>query len=314
MASPSDVLIIGAGVSGLTTALALLDAGIPAAGIRVVAETPPEMTTSSCAGAIWGPYLSAEDPGTDEWGRYTRQRLAGLATEPGTGVYLVPGVEAGRIVADPPSWALEVEDFHRLTAADLPDGFVSGWRYTVPVVDMPVYLAYLAKQLDQAGVAIGSGRVASLGRADAGTVVNCAGLGARRLVPDDSVRPVRGQLVVVDNPGIDEFFSEHTEDVPELTYLLPQGDHVVLGGSADDDRAERVADPAIAQRIVDRCVEIAPELRGARIRQYRVGVRPTRPSIRVERDGNVVHNYGHGGSGVSLSWGCAREVAAIVAG
>src|SRR5947207_1947428 len=91
MASPrTDVLVIGAGVSGLTTALALLNAGIPATGIRMVADTPPDLTTSSCAGAIWGPYLSAEDQGTDEWGRYTRQRLQELAGSPDTGVRLVP--------------------------------------------------------------------------------------------------------------------------------------------------------------------------------------------------------------------------------
>src|SRR5215472_3747322 len=117
--SRTDVLIIGAGVSGLTTALALLEAGIPAAAVRIVADTPPELTTSSCAGAIWGPYLSAGDDGTDEWGRYTRQRLESLAAEPDTGVYLVPGVEAGREVAEPPGWALEVADFQRLSAADL---------------------------------------------------------------------------------------------------------------------------------------------------------------------------------------------------
>src|SRR5207244_1328263 len=142
-----------------------------------------------------------------------------------------------------------------------------------------------------------TGRFASLDEAAgaARTVVNCAGLGARRLVPDDTVRPVRGQLVVMENPGITEFFAEHTEDVAELTYLLPQGDHIVLGGSADDDRDERIPDPAVARGIVERCAQIVPALRGATILQHRVGVRPTRPRIRVERDDShavpVVHNY-----------------------
>jgi D-amino-acid oxidase len=319
MASPrSDVLIIGAGVSGLTTALALTESGVPAASIRVVADSAPEATTSSCAGAIWGPYLSPDDPGTDAWGRYTLDRLRGLAADPDAGVHLVRGVEAGRTHEPPPTWALEVPDYQPCTPDELPDGFVSGWRYTIPVVDMPRYLAYLTKRLEQVGIAVAGGRFASLDEAgtQAGVVVNCAGLGARWLVPDETLRPVRGQLVVTENPGITEFFAEHTEDVSELTYLLPQGDHVVLGGNADDDRAERVADPEVARRIVDRCVEVAPALRGARILGHRVGIRPTRPRIRVERDDTravpVVHNYGHGGSGVSLSWGCARDVAAIV--
>jgi D-amino-acid oxidase len=285
----------------------------------LVADTPTELTTSYGAGAIWGPYLSTDDRGTDEWGRYSLRRLRDLAGQPDTGVYLVPGVEAGRTEAEPPGWAVEVEDFQRCTRAELPPGFVSGWRYTVPVVDMPVYLGHLAKRLDQVGISIETGRFASLDQAAtvAPIVVNCAGLGARWLVPDDTVRPVRGQLVIVENPGIEEFFAEHTEDVRELTYLLPQGDHIVLGGSAEDDEIDRVADPDIARGIVERCAEVAPALRGSEILHHRVGVRPTRPRIRVERDDThaapVVHNYGHGGSGVSLSWGCARDVAAMVA-
>lgn len=44
--------------------------------------------------------------------------------------------------------------------------------------------------------------------------------------------------------------------------------------------------------------------------------RPAGPRLEVERFGEttVVHNYGHGGSGWSLSWGCADEVAALVHG
>jgi D-amino-acid oxidase len=46
----------------------------------------------------------------------------------------------------------------------------------------------------------------------------------------------------------------------------------------------------------------------------RVGLRPFRRSgVRLERDQlrdgrTVIHNYGHGGAGFTLSWGCAREV------
>jgi glycine/D-amino acid oxidase-like deaminating enzyme len=53
-----------------------------------------------------------------------------------------------------------------------------------------------------------------------------------------------------------------------------------------------------------------------------VGLRPLRPGgVRLEamplrrRDGRhrvVVHNYGHGGSGLTLHWGCALDAAALV--
>jgi D-amino-acid oxidase len=312
----TSVLIIGAGVSGLTAAVLLAEAG---RRVRVIAGEPPSLTTSCTAGAIWGPYLSTYDAATDEWSRRTRRTLEELHAEPSAGVYLVDGVEASRIPTEPPGWATEVDDFRRCTPQELPEGFASGWRYTVPVVDMPAYLGYLQKRLEDAGVLLESGWFSSLNEAAglAPIVINCAGLGARDLVPDEEIVAVRGELVVVPNPGIEEFFAEHTEDVHDLTYVLPQGDHVVLGGSANEHRLDREPDPEIARGILERCTQVEPRLAGAEIIGHRVGLRPTRPRVRLEHEiiggVHILHNYGHGGSGLSLSWGCAYEIAAMVA-
>jgi D-amino-acid oxidase len=50
-----------------------------------------------------------------------------------------------------------------------------------------------------------------------------------------------------------------------------------------------------------------------------VGLRPARPAVRLEavphaggEPGGVVHCYGHGGAGVTLSWGCADDVLTAV--
>ena len=70
------------------------------------------------------------------------------------------------------------------------------------------------------------------------------------------------------------------------------------------------------KRIVARATDLVPDLRGARVLGTRVGLRPARPAVRLEAEdrpeGPVVHCYGHGGSGVTLSWGCADEVADLV--
>src|SRR2546428_7247616 len=120
---------------------------------------------------------------------------------------------------------MTVPGFCRCQPSELPAGFDSGWRYTVPVVDMPTYLRYLVSRLTRTGVRIARAPVTSLDEATATAdiTVNCTGAGARELVGDHEVEPVRGQLAVVVNPGIDDFFAEHTEEVDELTYLLPMG-------------------------------------------------------------------------------------------
>jgi D-amino-acid oxidase len=304
-----DALVIGAGVSGLTTAVCLAEAGWT---VGVVAERPPAQTTSAVAGASWGPYM-VSDPRVLGWSERTRAVLEEIAEDPASGVRLTAGLEAAPVVAEPPSWATAVHDFRRCQAQDLPGGYLTGWRYTLPLVDMPRYLEYLVRRLRSAGGDLNFGiHVSSFGEVGgrAGLVVNCSGLGSRTLVPDGGLYPIRGQLVVVENPGIQEFFQDDVED-EEPTYILPHGDNVVLGGSAIVGSEEMRPDPATAEAILARCAAVEPRLKGARVVAHRVGLRPTRAEVRVqyadEAGVPVIHNYGHGGAGLTLSWGCAEE-------
>ncbi len=149
-------------------------------------------------------------------------------------------------------------------------------------------------------------------------IVNCTGTGAHDLVPDPAVIPYRGQVVVAENPGLTEFFIGQPDQEHELVYVFPHAGRVVLGGTevAGDWSAE--PDPGTARRILRDCAAVDPRLGGARVIEHRVGFRPARPQVRLEAeaaDGSrlLVHNYGHGGAGVTLSWGCARAVAGLVA-
>jgi D-amino-acid oxidase len=122
---------------------------------------------------------------------------------------------------------------------------------------------------------------------------------------------------VVANPGIDSFFAEAGEG-EELTWYVPHGPDVVVLGGTLETSANGGSPQEAARRIVARCGAIEPLLAGARILDNRDGYRPIRPSVRVESVDlgglRVVHNYGHGGSGVSLSWGCAGEVVRLATG
>ncbi|HEY1177679.1 MAG TPA: FAD-dependent oxidoreductase, partial [Phytomonospora sp.] len=310
----TDVVVIGAGISGLTTAVTLAETGL---SVGILAERDPTRTNSAKAGASWGPYMVSDDR-VLRWSKETFGALAQIAAEPGSGVRMVPGVEAfEEQVDEPPSWALEVPDFARGLPPGLPARYVDGWRYTVPIVDMPVYLDYLSRRFTDAGGAIEIGRAVT-GFTDVaadhrpGTVlVNCTGAASRFLVPDETLTAVRGQLVLVENPGIGEFFQDNPHG-PDLTCIFPHADYVVLGGNASPDVADTRPDPRVAEQILARCREVEPRLDGARVIGHRVGLRPNRPNVRVEWDAladfPLLHNYGHGGSGVTLSWGCAFEV------
>jgi D-amino-acid oxidase len=309
-----DVLIVGAGVSGLTTAVRLAEDGVR---VRLRAEHAPEQSTSAAAGAIWDP-IYASHPRVLQWSTRTYQVFVQMVGQGQPGVRLVDGVEASREAMPAPLWARTLPGFRECRPAELPPGFASGWRYTAPIVDMPIYLRRLEQRLRAAGGEVLTSRLQSLdeGFADADIVVNCSGVGARDLVPDPDVEPVRGQLVAVRNPGLSEFFAEHTDELTEMTYLIPQGDVLLLGGSAEKGEADPVADAEVARGIIRRCSEVFPAIAAAEVLGHRTGIRPQRPQIRLEHvdlgDRHLVHNYGHSGAGVSMSWGCADDVAELV--
>jgi D-amino-acid oxidase len=313
-----DVVVVGAGVSGLTTAVCLAEAGVR---VRVDAERLPGATTSAAAGAAWDPFLVEPLDKVREWGAVSLGEFTALARRTDvTGVRLVTGTHQSRSEREMPAWAAAV-GAQLCGAGELRPGYVAGWRYQAPVIDMPRYLAYLTGRLAEAGGSLRTRRYASTAEAlaEAPTVVNCPGAGARRLLGDPGVTAVRGQIVVVANPGVTEFFCDDTPDAADLVYFYPHGDTVVLGGTAEPDDWSLLPDPATTVAILRRCAAVEPLLRDATVLDNRVGLRPVRrPEVRLEAEdtphGRLLHNYGHGGGGVTVSWGCAREVVRLLLG
>ena len=296
-----EVLVVGAGVVGLTAAIRLREAGIAA---DVVAREPPERTTSAVAAALWYPYRAFPRERVEGWSARGFAVLSALAEEPGSGVRLRWGSERVEPDAADPWWRAAVPTFSRTPA---------GFRFAAPVADMSVHLPWLVRRLETRGGGIAVGAVDSLDAAleRAAVVVNCAGLGARELAGDDAMVAVRGQVVRVEQLGIEEWFLDQA-DPRDLVYVVPRVHDVVLGGTAQDGDEDVRPHPAIAASIRARCEAAVPALRGARVVGEAVGLRPARTAVRLEteaRDGGaVVHCYGHGGAGVTLAWGCAEEV------
>jgi D-amino-acid oxidase len=318
-ASSTDVLVIGAGVIGLTSAICLAETGL---NVVIQAAEPPQATTSVAAGALWGAHLVGADARVPQWADETRSAFVELADQPAAGIHMADGLMAVKVDQDSPPDAMEETEFTPCAASELPAGYVAGWRLTTPLTSMPVYLDYLRDRFSAAGGRLLERRAfATLTevaqRTTAPVIVNCPGVGAHTLVPDPSVIPARGQVVVMANPGLTEFFVGTGQDPNDLTYIFPHGDTVVLGGTQQAGDWNRDPDPATAERIVAACAAVEPRLAGAAVLGHRVGLRPTRRQVRLEIERvtggrHLVHNYGHGGAGVSLSWGCARDVAKLV--
>lgn len=324
----SEVTVIGAGVIGLTTAICLAEAGV---SVRIHAAEPSQQTTSVAAGALWGPHLVGADERIARWAAVTLDVLRELSSAGDRGavggakpgVHLASGIAATRTAGGvAPEFAASSPDLSVYEPGAIPAGYKSAWRLSAPLISMPDYLEYLNERYLRAGgspVALVSYPTLSEAARSAGSpvLVNCSGTGAHELVPDPDVTPVRGQVVVTSNPGLTEFFVGSGPDEGDLTYFFPHGDQVVLGGTEQRGNWSREPDEATARRIVAACAAVVPALGAAAVLAHRAGLRPFRPQVRLATEQvagatTVVHNYGHGGSGVTLSWGCARDAAQLV--
>ena len=307
---PMRITVVGAGVVGLAVALRLREAGHQ---VRIIAEHTGEQTTSAVAAALWFPYLAAPRAAVTRWAATGLRVFTELAQDPAAGVDLRAGRELFRSGAPDPWWASAGVPTRRLAGAELPPGFVDGVHLTVPVVDTPLHLDWLTQRLTGLAVALESRRLRSLDEAGDGAdlVVNCSGLGARELAADPAVEPVRGQVVLLEHSGLREWTLDDSDAV-ELTYVVPRRSTVVVGGTAERGDEDLRVRPATAAAMLARASALVPELAGAAVLAHRVALRPARSEVRLERDGDVVHCYGHGGAGVTLAYGCALDVVALI--
>ncbi|MGZ3457918.1 MAG: FAD-dependent oxidoreductase [Archangium sp.] len=308
-------VILGCGVSGLSCGVRLLEAGHT---VELWARELPPHTTSDVAAAVWYPYRAFPQERVTAWAGRTFEELSALAARPGTGVRRVLGLELLREPAADPWWKPCVPDFRRATAAELLPGFVDGFVFEAPVIDMPRYLPYLLERLRQLGGTVVRREVRSLDEAwaVAPLVINCTGLGSRSLLGDASLFPIRGEVLRVAPLPVERFLLDEDE-ARGMTYLIPRFDDCILGGTAEEGNWSLEPDPAQAEAILARAARLLPEGTRIQVLQHLVGLRPGRPSVRLELEQvggrHVLHNYGHGGAGVTLSWGCAEEVTALAA-
>ena len=313
--APADVVVVGAGIVGLSSAVSLAEAGHR---VRVWTADDPTTTASAHAGGVWKPTYQAPLAGSLVRASRSLDHYRRLAADPATGVRMVDAVTVG-----------EIPDRHALPAqlrllpdlavpTTLPPGFDRGLGHRSPVVDLPRHIRWMRDRLAAHGATVEIRRIETLDEAltVAPVVVLAAGLGSRELAQDPTVRPLFSQYVVTDNPGVHRVVAE-ISDARRWTSIIPHLDRIHLGGVRVPGRTDPTSDREEAREILRRCREAEPVLRDATVLRVDTGVLPARPTTRVEAEpregGLVVHNYGHGGSGLSLCWGTAFEVVRLVA-
>jgi glycine/D-amino acid oxidase-like deaminating enzyme len=350
MSSPFNILVLGSGVIGLATANELLEKYGKRVSVTIWTEHKWPHTTSVLSGAAWTPGFGIKPlDKVREWSHVSLDYFRKLAKEhPESGVKIRTGYQFGINPAeriDAPKELIEYEykkfcNLQLVTAENDEDGLLKNtkydhaYKYDCIGYDMVHYLQYLEKRFYKlGGVAIRVHKVTdvekdvfSLNKFD--LLVNCTGLGSRELFNDKDMETARGQAILVQLPShsSNEFqnkvrFIFDETDLENITYILPRDEgRYVLGGTFDRETKHTRVNSAIASSIMDRCDKMAPSLnlkREAKILQHWVGLRPFRTSgVRVEKDVTfskpVIHNYGHGGSGVTVSYGCAVEVCKMV--
>jgi D-amino-acid oxidase len=311
--SKNSVAIIGAGVSGFTCGVVFAERGFSTA---IFAEQIGQQTTSGAAAALWFPYDAEPADKVIPWALETFHVLTGLARVPATGVSMIELRQFSRTgEIQIPDWAIplgaqpvipgEVEGSLKL--------FKSGFSLEVPLMDTKIYLDYLANRFVAAGGSIAANvHFEKLEEIDRkfDLAINCAGIGARELVQDIDLEPHRGQVAIVSK--IDNLSCAIVCDDAPLMYAIPRANDCVFGGTNEISDYLSV-DAKSTARILDECSRVL-NIAKPNILAERVGLRPFRRSgVRLERDQlrdsrTVIHNYGHGGAGFTLSWGCAREV------
>jgi D-amino-acid oxidase len=306
--------IIGAGVSGLTCAVIFAERGYCAS---IFAEQIGQRTTSAAAGAIWYPYDAEPIEKVIAWALATYNVLVDLSRDQRSGVSMIElhtFSRAGEIQI--PEWAPAL-GARLLKSDEVLPAFKSGFALRVPLMDTTIYLDYLAQRLVDAGGATNGGvRFEKLEDVDPSfeLIINCSGIGARELVHDVDLEPHRGQVAIV--PKID-ISSAIVCDYDPLMYAIPRANDCLFGGT-NELSDNRNVDPITTARILAECSRVL-NIEQPKIVTERVGLRPFRKSgVRLERDKlhdgrAVIHNYGHGGSGFTLSWGCARQILEVAA-
>ncbi|XP_070555492.1 D-aspartate oxidase-like isoform X2 [Ptychodera flava] len=322
-----DVCVIGAGVVGLASAVNILE-HIPDVRVTIIADKFSPNTTADGAAGVWMLYNLGNTPEylQRRWAETTFHHLETLLKTEESSIAGVTALPMFGISDDPMKehWSKIVYGYKQVPTGEMVKLFPYAQRkfgtfHITLLCECRMYLPWLMRRFKERGGKLINERILEFqeltGRYD--VIVNCTGVDARLLVADNSVQPIRGQLKRVTAPWIKHAVFDFTSQC----YIIPCADNIVLGGTTQHGDWNKKPNEDDSEKILQNAHAIYPSLKNATIEHDWVGLRPGRPSVRLEteirkvggKEAKIVHNYGHGGSGITLHWGCAQDTTALVA-
>lgn len=308
-----NIAIIGAGISGMSTAYVLINEGY---SITIYANEFSPGITSNKAAAFWFPYHIRNDKRGIKWCNTSYNYYHAFAKNQETGISIHQLIKVLRkgVEEEEPIWKDFMPDgsYRVITEKGLYQGMDKVYDIEVPLIETQIFLPWLKKQLEDKGAKFirkGISNFEEL-KDDHDLIVNCSALGARKLCGDHSVVPVRGQVgLLAPGPSLPIYL-----DNEKPLYIVPRKDAIIVGGTYEVSEEAEITEPATIEQIFRNAYEVFPLLASQKVIGSWAGLRPYRPNVRVEKETgkNLIHNYGHGGSGFTIAFGCAESVLEII--
>ncbi|XP_052893055.1 D-aspartate oxidase-like [Anopheles moucheti] len=322
-------VILGGGINGLSCAMRLSNE-FPCSTIQLISDNFSPNTTSDVAAGLWGPYVLGKTSIIDcrRWAQATHDYFlqlwrGGYADR--CGICLVPVLECYENDTPAPWWHDIVFGFSKVCEASehfkLQQNVQTAFMYITFTCEPSKLMKHYRDILSTRNVVFRQERLESircLERMDIAAnaiIINCLGMGSQNVADDAELFPVRGQVQRVQSTSVFHSFTN------ESCYIIPNTDTVILGGTKQKSNNLLVS-PIDRYTIRKGCLDLMPSLKDALIVRDSVGLRPVRSTgVRLELECIVfvngerhalVHNYGHGGAGITLAWGCAGEVTRLV--
>jgi D-amino-acid oxidase len=307
------IAVIGAGIIGLTSGIRLLEAGY---AVTIFARDIKTNMASRAAPALWIPYKAAPEHCIMRWARKSFRVYKDFAAS--QGVITIPLVEFYNEDRGYPLWSKILKFHHEFEPADLPESYVRGFETLTYRIDTSIFVDYLQSYFQALGGKLVQTEFSQLTNVDPGfnLIINCSGVWSCRLVPDKKSFPIRGQYILVEKPvGLDKI-TFATLDEENYTLIVPRTNDCYIGGTTNYHNWEAAVEPKMIALQMQRAIAFEPRLKNCKILSTAVGFRPGRRAVRLEAEQlddarTVIHNYGHGGAGFTVGWGCADDVVAL---